>query len=475
VAYFSDIEYIFDSEPGLIAVNAKEYQRVARLLEQVAGPELDALNGKLDWVGDGRKAFDAKFQEARVIVAGLRKAFAAAGKALEEYVPQIVAAKRLVDDGRQASYQLRQVIKPVYPISRDTPDRGEDPLRAYEKIRPVLVREAANPHPMAYRQAQAMIYQATPLYHRALESYSEAKRIEETARARCLPALRAAFRQVPNYALPHSKFSEWMIKSTPFLEHEMREAAADPRVRLPGSGPVPDLVDATHPGTGRVSPILADIRAAASTLPGGNVAWDWSDVERWRQQDAGKPVPGETADEFRQRWIHHNKDVIIAAAAKYGLPADFVAGVAMQELPGEPMSKDETVFLMRKFAPDAVLEHLDPRAAVPPEWTSMGAVDMQIRRAADALGYDATQLTWSQREEVAESLRDAKQNIFIVAKHLSDLKQSTDFPFAEQLTVAQMAELEARYTSGPYWRGDDAQGPVQSFLRGLPKARNAIQ
>ncbi|GAA2820497.1 hypothetical protein GCM10010470_64750 [Saccharopolyspora taberi] len=76
-----------------------------------------------------------------------------------------------------------------------------------------------------------------------------------------------------------------------------------------------------------------------------------------------------------------------------------------------------------------------------------------------------------------EALQDPKQNIFIAAQHIADLKQQTEFADvpADQLTPGQMQELAARYNGGPHWQGEDAQGYGRGFLKNIPQAREAME
>jgi len=76
---------------------------------------------------------------------------------------------------------------------------------------------------------------------------------------------------------------------------------------------------------------------------------------------------------------------------------------------------------------------------------------VQIRRAAEVLGYDPANLSDSQRAEIVSALKDPAQNMFITAKYLESLKAESDFADvpADQLALYQYEELAARYNGGP--------------------------
>ena len=83
--------------------------------------------------------------------------------------------------------------------------------------------------------------------------------------------------------------------------------------------------------------------------------------------------------------------------------------------------------------------------------TSFGNVSIQVRRAAESLGYDMSQyLSPSQRRMVIASLEQPQENIFIAAKHLSDLRDvDCKGISASNLTESQIEEIATRYNRGP--------------------------
>ncbi|MEJ8643014.1 hypothetical protein WKI68_19730 [Streptomyces sp. MS1.HAVA.3] len=109
--------------------------------------------------------------------------------------------------------------------------------------------------------------------------------------------------------------------------------------------------------------------------------------------------------------------------------------------------------------------------------TSYGPVAIQLRRGAEVLGYDPANLTDHQRTLVEEALQDPKQNAFIAAGFLAQIKAESglaDVP-ADQMTEAQMREIAARYNGGPYWDLPKAQGYGDRFVDNLGQARNAMR
>jgi hypothetical protein len=446
MAYFADIKHIFLAEPNMVDVNAKEYERFARLVESTVRPEITAAQGKLDWAGASRDQFDTRVTEAHSFLGHLAGGITSAADALNVYVPKLTDAKRVVQDGRNVSHELRKAMRPYRWLPRDVSDGGEDPLRYWEMLRPVVEAQAQTGLPASRTKAAAVLRQCPPLYEKAKQLFDTAKQTEEQARAACVPALRKAYELLPDYRVDPA-LSTSVTSSNPHLPGEVAEAAGDPDVRLSGTGTAPPHTDATP--TGPVSPALADIRADAARVPGGHLPWDWDDKERWDQR------PHEL-NAFREQWITHNKEVIKAAAEKYGVPADLVGAVAYEEIGGSPLSYDETVRSRRENWPTALLDlHDGGRAAsLPPDYTSMGAIDMQIRRAADTLGYDATALTEPQRTEILNSMRDAREQVFIATKHLADLKQAAGYGLIDPtaLTDDQLREIAVRYSKGPYWQ-----------------------
>ncbi|MFF8275360.1 hypothetical protein ACF05T_04455 [Streptomyces lateritius] len=165
------------------------------------------------------------------------------------------------------------------------------------------------------------------------------------------------------------------------------------------------------------------------------------------------------------------------------MPADVVAGIAWQEIGGQPGILDDFTDTIREQA-DAPWglspvspENLPWRLGGTPDETSFGPIAIQVRRGAEVLGYDPQNMTEQQRAVVEESLQDPGQNIFIAAEYLAQLKAESEFADVppEKMTPEQRQELAARYNGGPYWRGDDAQAYGRAFTSNLDDAKGALQ
>jgi hypothetical protein len=183
----------------------------------------------------------------------------------------------------------------------------------------------------------------------------------------------------------------------------------------------------------------------------------------------------------RREWIAANSDIITAAAQRSGLPRDMVAGIAWQEVGGQWGWMDDGVDTVRELARDGWLydspESLPSRLGGSPDETSFGPIAIQVRRAAEVLGYDPAHLTDSQRDTIEASLQDPGQNIFIASEYLAMLKEESDFADvpADEMTGEQRQELAARYNGGPYWQDDKAQAYGRGFDENLDDARSALK
>lgn len=141
-------------------------------------------------------------------------------------------------------------------------------------------------------------------------------------------------------------------------------------------------------------------------------------------------------------------DAIRAAAHKYDVPIELLAGVAYNEVGGDPLEADNVAYALRSevgrnlpLVPD-----LNPRR----DLTSFGNLSVQLRRASESLNYgESERLTENQRRMILSSLQNPSENIFVAAKHLSDLRD-VDFKgtSASKLTRGQIEIIGARYNRG---------------------------
>ena len=137
----------------------------------------------------------------------------------------------------------------------------------------------------------------------------------------------------------------------------------------------------------------------------------------------------------KRNFVRDYKDVINKAAAQYDIPPVLLAGVAFNEFGGDPPSIDDVAYAVRIFSGGS-------------EKTSFGDLSMQLRVAMETLGYDKSQRIVS-GNAIIESLRDPTQAFFIVAKHLSSLKE-VDFKgkSASELSDDEIKVVGTRYNRG---------------------------
>lgn len=156
---------------------------------------------------------------------------------------------------------------------------------------------------------------------------------------------------------------------------------------------------------------------------------------------------------FKYSWIRHNKDNIKEAAASNHIPALLLAGVALVEVGGKDFT-DWPVFNIRSFdwsGPAWVDRHLT--ITKNPGYTSMGAVSIQLRRAAETMGLDSSRLTQQQLNTLAIALQSDRTNLFIVAKHLHQLVL-IDNP--QIINPMLLSDEQIRLAGTRYWYGPDA-------------------
>lgn len=451
MAYWSDVKYIDESDPGLIDVNAEEFKRLVRLAD-TALPELASVKAGTEWDGAGRAGYDRKLDDATRLLQYLREAFATAGTALVDYVPEIRKAQGWLRDGVLLQNELAELLE-NYQSGHTQNFHGAEPLRQWEDLRESTGFRDWLSDPRTINDN--VEHRATQLHDEIHRIFDDAKNIEENARSSCVPALRRAYALLPDYRSDSDQANS-IIERTPGLRQEMARAATSPDVRLSGLGQVPEYLDEAQVSA-PVSAALQELRHWAAALPGGDVTWNASDSARW---NIGV---GETEEEFKLHWLRDNREVIKAAAHQYGLPADVLGGIAYKEVGGKPLGLDSAADWSRHHLPDWVRD--GTRLEGPPDQTSYGPLAVQAGRAAEALGYDPESLSEQQRQEIVTSLENPKENIFIAAKHLSDLKQSSEFALTDpdQITPQQGQELAARYNGGSNWRGDQAQAYAQDY------------
>lgn len=223
---------------------------------------------------------------------------------------------------------------------------------------------------------------------------------------------------------------------------------SDEKRRRPDAGTDGNGADES---AGAVSEALRRIRARLADLPEGAGNHYWLRSE---------------SDDDRFAYISANKQLIVAAAEHCGLAPEMLAGIAWQEIGGAPRVADDVAYEVRKVLP----------GTDDPDKTSMGPLAVQVRRAAEVLGYDPGNLAGEQRRAVVEAVREPRQNIFVAAAYLAHEKAASEYADvpSERMTRAQMQDLAARYNGGPYYRVEAAQAYSRAFAENIDRAIRAL-
>ncbi|MGJ7908210.1 hypothetical protein ACOQFL_17235 [Actinopolyspora sp. H202] len=460
MTYFEEVEFLTEVAPNLIERNSEEFKRIHKLLESTL-PTVKRVKQDTDWQGSGREKYDSRLDDAGGLVENLSKGFIKASEALANYAPEADKARKLVEEGQVSEQKLSDEIEKVATAITRTAQKAE-PMRQWEDIRATTgvfdwLAELG-------MDVDSIREKAERFYRQTDEKFTQAKDTEKSARDACLEGMDSAYRALPDFRT-NSKESAAIISGIETIAQEASEAAGNANVSLSGSGPKTGLNDIS-PET-EVSPKLQRFRDIAANLPEGTNTPYWL---------------SESSNEFRQDWIQQNKATIEAAAKQSGLPTDLVAGIAWQEVGGKGRVFDDMTQTARDFADSGwspvTPENLPDRLAGDPDETSYGALSIQVRRAAEVLGYDPENLTEAQREEVIAASENPKTNIMISAEHLANLKARSEFADvpAGEMTSEQYAELGARYNGGPNWNENaNAQAYGETLLDHLPEARKAMQ
>jgi hypothetical protein len=160
-----------------------------------------------------------------------------------------------------------------------------------------------------------------------------------------------------------------------------------------------------------------------------------ANFQTWTDFDVFKNFNKEKLFEVKRNFVGDYKTTINNAAAQYDIPPVLLAGVAFNEFGGDPPSIDDAAYAVRIFIGGS-------------DKTSFGDLSMQLRVAMETLGYENTQ-TLSVGNSVIESLKDPVEAFYIVAKHLSSLKD-VDFKGKKgsELTDEEIKVVGTRYNRG---------------------------
>ncbi|MFJ5015418.1 hypothetical protein [Streptomyces griseoluteus] len=458
ISHRTDVEFLEGCSAPLVERNAQEFKRLHALLTQVL-PSAEKAEKHTEWKSEGSKDYESRLTEARKLVSQLAEGYDKAALALADYAIALGVAKAHYSNGKANEQALAELIHTKgTAITRDAQEA--EPMRQWEDMR-------ATTGVMDFLAEMTMDVDdirddANRLHDAAGGDFHLARTTEHEARELCLHRLKQAYDLLPDFRLGLVDRVD-IVAAIPALRREAAEASANPLTRLAGSGPKQDYYPTA--GHGPVSPTLQNIRLQIAGLPGARDSyWD---------------PPGNS--EERADWISANKEIIKAAARNSGLPPDMVAGIAWQEIGGQPGILDDLTDTIREQA-DSPLSPIAPeslpwRLAGDPDNTSMGPIAIQVRRGAEVLGYDPDNLTDQQRNVVEDSLQDPAQNIFIASEYLAQLKAESEFADvpAVEMTPAQYQELAARYNGGPYWQDSQAQGYGRGFMNNLNDAKGALR
>ncbi|RSO04614.1 hypothetical protein DMH18_33650 [Streptomyces sp. WAC 06783] len=444
MTYRSDVHFLELCNPPLIEQAGDEYRRLHALLASCEDDFRKA--GRIDWQGQGREQYTTRLKEATALGEHLSEAFRRVGKALYAYAKAVADAKRHFENGRSTESRLAEVVSregtPITPTAR-----AAEPMRQWEDLRGTtgfldwVAELFADPDEI--REEADRYYNATS------DSYADALRVETEARTHCVAEIRAAFQSLPDFRGGDFVDAVQLQGGVDALRRETKDAADDPLAQLFGTGAKTDAIPKVDPGVA-VSPALLRIKLKTAGLEAdGNYHWLPSD-----------------SDEERRKYISNNKHLLRNAARDAGLPPEMVAGIAWKEVEGDPSWVDDAATWGRGNLP----------FTEDPDLTSMGPMSIQVRRAAEVLGYDPQNLSDQQREEVTGALKDPAQNAYIAAEYLAQLKAESDFADVppEKMTREQMQELAARYNGGPYYRSEGAQRYGSQFNEHVDQAKEAL-
>ncbi|RML48184.1 hypothetical protein ALQ97_04875 [Pseudomonas savastanoi pv. glycinea] len=152
---------------------------------------------------------------------------------------------------------------------------------------------------------------------------------------------------------------------------------------------------------------------------------------------------------FKDAWLVHNKLYIKAAAAKYSLPIELLAGVCWIEVGGDPNIVDRIGFEVRTFDR---LGNVSSVLTNPPAKTSFGWVSIQLRTAAITLGMNPDEMDSSQFRSLANCIEIDVYNIDIAAKHIRML---ADYDHFSTIGIEEARIIGARYNRGTSWSLDE--------------------
>jgi len=187
---------------------------------------------------------------------------------------------------------------------------------------------------------------------------------------------------------------------------------------------------------------------SVTTTSYGNFDWGYSDVLVWKVLPKWLGGDPDLLRNYKDSWVRTHRALIKKLSAQYNLPPELLAGVAWIEVGGKPYSSKLILYRFRQFdhLGDPLLEPLT--ITKKPGLTSTGAVAIQLRRAAEAMGVKFETLSDADKNRLVDCLQVDENDLVIVARHLSQLKQ-IDFPNQTKIGLYEIRIIGARYNRGP--------------------------
>jgi len=466
VTHFSDVAFIADADPDEVERNGREYLRLAALYADGA-TEVDAASRRVVWTGAAQQQFRRRADEARSLVQQLVAPLRSAGAAVEDYADALRDAQGSVAAGRAAAAQLDEVMASIGAHAVTRAAQAAEPMRRWEDVRATTgfldwLAELG-------LDVGSIRQQADGLWRTAGALFGDAAQLEASARDDCLQALRRAKVDLPDFSGPVCWATDPADGFEP-LSTEAGAAAHDPATALPGDPRKPDRVPTDQAGQ--------DVSPGLQRLLGNAARTAYMDGPALGTPYFGSEVG---ADVDRSAWVSANSDVIQRAAAQYGIPADLLAGIAWIEVGGKGQVFDDAAGTVRQLAQSPWFpvdpEHLPGRLAGGVDETSYGPLSIQVRRAAEVLGYDPQHLTGGQRDQLVGALKDPTANVYIAAAYLRQVSDESSAAYvpAAGWTPQMYSEVASRYNGGPNWQSPGAQNYGKDFAGIAPEAKAALQ
>jgi RHS repeat-associated protein len=187
------------------------------------------------------------------------------------------------------------------------------------------------------------------------------------------------------------------------------------------------------------TPVERDLITSAERSYANPLTEEWDDGKFLAWQSGLLNI-----NDFKNQWVCGYKNVINDAANKYNIPPQLLAAIAWREVGGKPLIADHGAHALRSLTSNRLANG-----------TSFGDLSIQISTAAEALGYDPGKITYSQSISILYALKSPRINIFIAAKHLSDLRDRY-LPKTKKnpssITGEQLEDLAGAYNRGAVYR-----------------------